>query len=379
MKKVLLIIHQLRNGGAEQAITLLANTLREHCEITLVVFDGSHQDYIPQVSVIDLHSPKSRSNIFKLFQLCWRIHQIRKIKKQVQFDVAISFLPGPNLVNCLSRCNERVIISVRNMQSQLPSDKGRWLANYISFQKADKIVAVSQDVKEDILDNHKKMIEKTIVIPNMVDEDKIKNNQKEKIQGTINWQQDDFVILNMGRFIQQKGQWHLIKAMKCVTQKHPNAKLLLLGRGELEESFQNLIRILQLEKNIFLLGFQKNPYAYLQCADLYVSTSLYEGMPNVILEAMTCCIPIIATECLGGIREILCGEKDNYGVLISPLAAAIDISTHISAEEERLAQEILTVMEDKKKREKLAQLSQKRVKDFSCNVVKHKWINLIES
>lgn len=431
MKNILLIIHKLSNGGAEKAITLLANTLKENYNVTMVVFDNSIKEYIPEVNVIDLGLPANTKFIKKFYNSIYRIKKVKQIKKELNIDCSISYITGPNLVNCLTKNKEKVIISIRNMQSKLKPSFFKKLANQISLMKADKIVLVSKMVGEDIKKTYKFNHEKLIPIYNMVNLELIQNFKNEKLENNElydiksnnakfknnelndlklnnneynkekldkneynkkqiqNFESEELKVITIGRIIPQKGQWHLIKAFKKVVRKYKNAKLIILGRGELKKDFENLIKKLDLENNVMLVDFQINPYKYLANSNLFVSTSLYEGMPNVILEAMACDLPIIATDCEGGTKEILNPNNSNfepvknieeseYGILIPRLDEKYDVTEKITEEENRLADVIIDILSDHKKRDFYAQKSKERIKDFEKEIIIQKWIKLIE-
>lgn len=397
MKNILLIIQKLSNGGAEKAITNLANTLKDDYNVTMVVFDNSVKEYIPNIKVIDLKTPINMKFYKKMCLFFYRIIKVKRIKKELNIDCTISFLTGPNLVNCLTRTNDKIIISIRNMQSKLKLNFFKRLANQISLKKAHKVITVSKMVEEDIKKNYKVDEKRIITIYNMVDSEMIYEKMQEKIEEIELFnkkaeQLDDkngIIIVSIGRLILQKGQWHLIKAFKLVTKQYKDAKLIILGRGPLKNDFQKLIHRLDLDNNVFLLDFKTNPYKYLANSDLFISTSLYEGMPNVILEAMACSLPIIATDCEGGTKEILSPNSDiyksidkttdsEYGILVPKMSYEYDISESITSEEENLAKAIIDLISDEKKTKNYVQMSKERIKKFENKTIKKKWIKVIE-
>ncbi|MBR3673346.1 MAG: glycosyltransferase [Clostridia bacterium] len=397
MKNILLIIQKLSNGGAEKAITNLANTLKDDYNVTMVVFDNSVKEYIPNIKVIDLKTPINMKFYKKMCLFFYRIIKVKRIKKELNIDCTISFLTGPNLVNCLTRTNDKIIISIRNMQSKLKLNFFKRLANQISLKKAHKVITVSKMVEEDIKKNYKVDEKRIITIYNMVDSEMIYEKMQEEIEEIELFnkkaeQLDDkngIIIVSIGRLILQKGQWHLIKAFKLVTKQYKDAKLIILGRGPLKNDFQKLIHRLDLDNNVFLLDFKTNPYKYLANSDLFISTSLYEGMPNVILEAMACSLPIIATDCEGGTKEILSPNSDiyksidkttdsEYGILVPKMSYEYDISESITSEEENLAKAIIDLISDEKKTKNYVQMSKERIKKFENKTIKKKWIKVIE-
>ena len=113
------------------------------------------------------------------------------------------------------------------------------------------------------------------------------------------------MVINIGRLTYQKAQVHLIRAFKRVVNEIPSSKLVILGQGELKKELDNEIINCNLQNNVFMLGFQENPYIYLKKSSVFVLSSLYEGMSNALLEAMYCVLPIIATDCKTGTKKIL--------------------------------------------------------------------------
>lgn len=104
-----------------------------------------------------------------------------------------------------------------------------------------------------------------------------------------------FNLVNMGRLSPEKNQISLIKAVKTVLGKQPNIRLFILGDGPLKNEMRQLILSLDLEKNVFLLGHQENPFTIMKQCDLFVFPSIYEGQPMVLLEALTLKLPVLAT------------------------------------------------------------------------------------
>ena len=396
MKNILLIIHKLSNGGAERAITNLANVLKDDYNVTMVVFDNSKKEYIPNVKIIDLGTPANSKANRKISVFFNRLKRVKKIKKEYNIDCSISFLTGPNLINCLSKKNDKVIISIRNLQSKLNLNFFMKLANQISINKSDKVVTVSKMVEKDIRENYKNVDNKIITIYNMID-NKLISNLSQDIEIEKELLKDSFMddstksfnIITIGRLILQKGQWHLIKAFKVVVEKYENAKLIILGRGELKGDFKKLIKELNIENNVFLLDYRINPYKYLMNSDVFVLTSFYEGMPNVVLEAMACGLPIIATDIIGGTKEILSPNSSlenfvdkvkyvEYGILFPNMNEKYDISKNITNEEINLSKTIIDLFLNKEKLNYYENKSKVRIKDFENNIIKKQWIKIIE-
>ena len=365
------IIGQLRNGGAERVICNLCNNLKDEYNITLVVRSLKDADkaYIPDVNIIEVNELSWwLTTLFGIFK-------IRKLKKKLKIDTSVSFHLKYNIYNYFSKYKDKIIFSIRNYESCK-------LNSYTFFQKfiykkvikkADIIVNVSRSVMEDQIKIYGS--NKNIVIPNYVDLKKIDKLKKEDV-----FIEDD-TILTVGRFVHQKGIIHLINSMKHVNKYNSNIKLLIIGRGPLKEQYKRLIKKLCLEDNIKILDFTDNVYKYMYNCKLFILPSLFEGMPNVLLEALGCGCPIIATDSFGGSKEILKDEYDSnhisdilysdYGVLVP------NFDKNTLKNEKLLADSIIKLFSDKKLYNKYKKLSIKRAKDFSLDEILDLWRKII--
>jgi glycosyltransferase involved in cell wall biosynthesis len=103
--------------------------------------------------------------------------------------------------------------------------------------------------------------------------------------------------------------------MPLVLEQIPNAQLVILGSGEKEAELKEQASRLGIDAQVYFLGFQKNPFSYIKAADLFVLPSLFEGFALVLVEAMACETPVIATDCPFGPREVL--DDGTAGLLVS--------------------------------------------------------------
>jgi glycosyltransferase involved in cell wall biosynthesis len=242
----------------------------------------------------------------------------------------------------------------------------------MSFQSADKIICVSQGLKDNIntrfgIDN-----DKIVVIYNGVDLHTIsKIKQKKSLKK---------IIISCGRLVEQKGFTHLIHAFNIVRKSYPEVVLHIIGKGELHTKMTALVSSLKLTHVITLLKYRK-PYSHLKQAYIFVSSSLYEGFGNVIIEAMNCGLPIVSTNCRYGPQEILNGSieyKQNdllkilygkWGILVPPIKNG----------EESMAQALISLLKDKKMYLKYKKASIIRGKQFSADTMSRKLLSEIQS
>jgi glycosyltransferase involved in cell wall biosynthesis len=117
----------------------------------------------------------------------------------------------------------------------------------------------------------------------------------------------------VGRLDKQKDFPTLIRAFAQVKQQLP-ARLMILGEGQDRKLLSDLVQELGLEKDVALPGFVDNPFAYMKRSALFVLSSLYEGLPTVLIEAIAVGTPVVSTDCKSGPAEIL--ENDRYGKLV---------------------------------------------------------------
>ena len=150
----------------------------------------------------------------------------------------------------------------------------------------------------------KNILNKSSVLANIISVDKIIKQSKEKGN-----QKSDVIFV--GRLVDIKNPLRLIEIFKKVLIKVPNAKLNIVGSGILENNLKEIINNNELEKNVFLLGFQKNPYKFMKNSKIMLMTSRFEGTPMCALEAMTLGLPIVSTP-TDGLVEIVENDKNGY-------------------------------------------------------------------
>ena len=137
-------------------------------------------------------------------------------------------------------------------------------------------------------------------------------------------------ILAIGKLEHQKGFDTLLRAFSAIRATHPAARLTILGEGSLRCELERLADRLRITRSVEMPGWVDNPYAWMEASDLVVSSSRYEGLPNVVIEAMACGATVVATDCPGGTSELvepsvtgyLC-EPDNDEELASTILCAL--------------------------------------------------------
>ncbi|MCI2235364.1 CDP-glycerol glycerophosphotransferase family protein [Helicobacter sp. CaF467b] len=183
----------------------------------------------------------------------------------------------------------------------------------------DKVISVSKQTSEE---NKKNLAlqyniseEKFDFLENTIDYNGIIRKSNEQLDSEVEnkyFKKDYKIFINMARLSVEKDQAKLIRAFKVINEEHPKTLLLILGDGPLKNELQSLIRELNLQKNVFLLGRMFNPFPYLKRADCFVMSSNHEGQPMTLLEALVLDKAIVATDIPGNVSVL----KDKGGLIV---------------------------------------------------------------
>lgn len=370
-KNILFLIESLRDGGSERSISNVATEIAKKHNIILVVANNKEKDYDFNGTIIEIKEFLSKNPIKRIIG----IKKLKRIKKENKIDISISYLTAYNLYNVLSKYKEKTYISIRNHLSTKKEGTIAKIGTIYSNKKANKIICCSKSIETDQINNFNAKKAKTTVIENYTN---IINKSHTK---------KDNVIITIGRLTNHKGQKHIIKAMSIVIKKIPDAKLIILGRGKEKEYLETLVKRLNLENNIELIGYTNDIDKYLTKSKIFVLASDYEGCSNALLESLAYSLPIIATNSPGGNSEILTDEeckKDNnkaihskYGILI-PTFTNKHNTKEITKIEKILAKEIINLLTNKKDYNYYKTKSKERAKYYNKNKIIKKWLTIIE-
>lgn len=387
--KIGLLLPQIAKGGAERAATRISTILSKNHDVYLIVFCQECKIAYPyEGKLIDLGVKSTKTIFGKLIANKKRTHRLKKIKKDLKLDAVISFTQSPNYVNVKAKVkNCKAIVSIRNFiftekQSGLTS-KLLLKTTKTILTKSNLVLPVSNELNDSIIKrypNVKNIKQKVITLYNPYNIDEITNLANEDYM--FNQYKEDFCFCTVGRLIHQKGFWNLIKSFYLFSKKHKNAKLFIIGQGNDKEKLEDLIKKLNLEDNIILLGQMDNPFKVISKCDVYILSSLFEGFPNALVEAMACGLPVIASNCQSGPKEILDDKsvlevedvfQAHYGILYKNYSSLDeDYSDNITQEHHFLANAMELLYNNEKLRNYYKQKSLERAKMFSYEATKHK-------
>ena len=198
-----------------------------------------------------------------------------------------------------------------------------------SYPHADKVVAVSRAAADDTADYLGLPKRRFDVIYNPVITPELFEKAEQSITHPF-FNEAQPVIVSVGRLTKQKDYSTLLRAF-ALLQREVKSKLIILGEGEDRAKLEDLVSELELTEDVSLHGFDTNPYAYMADAKLFVSSSAWEGLPTVIIEALALGTPVVATDCPGGTREILEGGFGELVPVANPEALAIAMKESLRA------------------------------------------------
>lgn len=332
-ERLAIFLPGLYEGGAERTMLNLAEGIsaRGHAvDLVLARAEGPYMEQIPDtVRLVDLKAPRVVGSVPALINYL-----------KCECPTAVLSAMFANVVALwarrLSGVPHRLVINEQNTLSSLVSHKAdlRWKM-YPSLAKrfypwADHIIAVSNEVADDLAQVAKIPQNLIQVIYNPVVTEDLQKKSEMPLDHPWFKVGAPPVVLAVGRLTDQKAFDVLIQSFARVRKKH-SARLLILGEGENRAALQTLICQLGLEQDVNLMGFVQNPYPYVANSSLFVLPSRWEGLPTVLIEALYLGVPIIATDCPGGSRDIL--KDGRFGRLVpvdTPLLLAEAIERSIS-------------------------------------------------
>lgn len=316
--KILFAINNLNLGGAEVVVTeQIKNIDKKKFDVSLaVLYKSKEPNLISQVNF--LGEKKFRQFNFKnkkIFSFS-KWGAVYKFLKQEKFDVVYCHLFETNLIfRCLAYwLKTPVIVSFEHSQY---FNKRRWqiIADQICARLTDKIIVSTKSVAEFTAKQEKINPDKFFVIPNPVslpDKNKI---DLIALRQSLGLTENDFIVLTLGRFSEEKGLDFILQAAKKLDNKISNIKFLLIGYGPLEQKLRKDIKDYGLEKYCQLVLEPKRAKEYLYLGNIFLLTSLREGQSIATYEAMMAGLPVIAFR-VGGAVDII---KDGENGLLLPI------------------------------------------------------------
>ncbi len=365
-RKFLFLILNLDGGGSEKIFTRLVSNLCHIHEIVVVTFyeEGIYLNEVRQLPVKYYSISSGNDNTLRFAR------RLRQIVKKERPEKVISFLYYPNIVAFLAliclkikhitseRSNHRMYLT-RSIKHIIWKDLMRH-----AYRKSTKIVALTERIKDYIIEDFGISEKKVTVIHNGINFADLQILADEGMSDTLSFDNRFKNIVAVGRFTEAKNYPMLIEAFSILHHKHPETRLYILGSGELKEKISALVKLKNLDQYIQLPGFQQNPFPYIKKADCYVMSSKWEGFPNALAEAMFVNGHVVSTDCPTGPADIITHEHDG---LLSP-----------NDDAEKLSENLEKMLYDDDLRKRMYHNSRTSIQRFDEKIMMDKYREIIE-
>lgn len=363
-RKICFVLPSLAGGGAERAAVHILNALDDQqWDRSMYLFDrvGPYLDEVSPAIRVSAGTDHSR----------WgRWRALRRFIRETRPEIVVSFLSYFSVLTAARAAGvgARVVFNQQTPMTAFLADgdypwRGAWhrrvftLVTRTGYAAADLVVATSRGVAEDLQAAFGVNPAHVRVVPNPVDLERVTAAAKEPLDAEFQAQWTSPVIVAAGRLAEAKNYPLLIDAMALLRQRIP-ARLFILGQGELEGAIRVRIAERGLTDAVVLCGFHRNPWKFIAKADVFALTSHYEGFGNVLVEAMACGVPVVATAS-AGTRDIIRDGDD--GLLVT---------THDAAS---VASALERVLGDRELRGRMSAAAREHAVDFALNVVASKY------
>lgn len=348
MKRVSILLSTIDSGGAEKQAVLLATLLAKHTEVNLIVLYGDHTEYKRNIDLLAESTVKVHKLIGKML---FKLRRIKSIIKESETEVLLNYLTMPDFVGALvgRMCGIRVYNGIRN--SRMP--KSKMLIEKVAHNHLATGTIYNCYSGADYFGNHGFRRKKNIVIPNCfpdIEETIIRPDHKVK------------TIITVGRFDPQKDYETLIKSVSKLSRN--DFRLCIVGYGVLEEQIRTWVKEYNIENMTDIYIKPNNVPELERNADIYISTSFFEGTSNSIMEALNWSLPVVATNVGDNDHLVIDGEN---GFL------------HPIGDVDGLSASLCQLLDSAKLRNQMGQMSNQNLREnFSMEIFEKRYIDLIE-
>ena len=287
--KILFVVSNLKvGGGAEKSVSLLTKGLSKEYDVSILTFYDFKEEYPINVKRYSFGYEYSSSSIGKF----WRFFIVfpfllRKFLRSKRYNLVVSNAEDANIVSLICRkffYKFKLWTVIRNDIM----DKGNVYYRFRGLQKwADKNIVLTNEFRA--------KFGRGVVIPNALEVDEVLTLKDKEVEEKELFSKK--TILAVGRLSSQKNYEFLLEVFKGLEDEF---NLLIIGDGPLREDLKK-----KAPKNVYFLGIKKNVYAYMSKCDVFVLPSLYEGMPRVLMEALSCGCRCVVNDFQTGARDLL--------------------------------------------------------------------------
>lgn len=317
MIKILFLIHDLGQGGAEKVLVNLVNHLdrsKFDISVTALFGGGVNEQFLKQDIHFHVVFPKEIPGNSRLMKLLTP-QQLHRICVKEHYDIEVSYLEGPSarvISGCMSEDTKLVSwihVEQHTIEKLAKSFRDAEEALYC-YNRFDQTVCVSKDVQKDfcrILNFHKS----SCVLHNTVESDKILSDSKAMVAEIF--KDNKINLVAVGTLKESKGYDRMLRIIKKLRDEEYPIRLYILGIGPQQRILEKYISDNKLNDSVIFLGYKTNPYKYVSKCDLFICASHAEGFSTAVTEALILEVPVCTVE-VSGMKEIL-GEHNEYGIV----------------------------------------------------------------
>ena len=379
----MLISPMLHQGGFERICVMTARLLQKEYNVVIAVFSLEDVAYdISGLQVIDLKLKARKGKLNKGINVFKRSHRLTRLQRELGIDVSYSFGMTANIANALTTGARRKLTACHSFEEikDVPYMK-------LISRHSDRVFCCSKKMADLVQKDYG--FTNVQALWNPCDIEGIqKQSRVAEGEDLSFWETADKVLVSMGREDDVKGFWHLLKAFRRIHEKMPDTRLAIIGDGEFRE-YKELAQRLGIADRVLFAGLKRNPFPYLQKSDLYLLTSLSEGLPNALVEALALSLPIVSVNCLSGPAEILhenwreAEEKKeifeaDYGILTPAVKPVKNMQTDMEEEEDELALAAEKLLGDPELYKSYQRAAASRAADFSKEAYYRELVSCIE-
>lgn len=375
MKKISILSLHLGYGGIEKSVAALANMLVEKYEVEIAcsykLFDSSVFPVDERVKIVYLTNVKPNKDTLKK---AIKKKNIFKIFKEGIYSAKVLYQRKKTMVNYIKKSNSDVMIATRDIFDEWLGIYGKdnvlkigWEHNHYhgdfkyasnitrSNKNLDYLVLVSNSLKEFYSKELIKSKCKVVYIPNVIDSIPKKIAPLEEKR-----------LISVGRLSPEKGFMDLLKMYNILHKDYPDWRLDIVGDGVEKDMLVQYIKEHDLEDSVTLHGFRDKDYIdkMLHNSSIYLLTSYTESFGIVLIEAMSHGVPCIAFNSAEGARELIQSGKNGYLIKNRSYTAFL--------------KKVVDLIKKKEERRRVGKVSRAGVKQYTCEVVKEQWFELIE-
>ena len=357
-KKLIIFMPSIEGGGVEKNLFIIANFLAQKINgLFLITASYNFKKRFNHRIKIILPKHKIWENFGRKYKYLICLLILFKFLIVNKNTTVLAFQAN---LYCIILCK---LLSVKIIVRSNSAPEG-WSNNLIKkylykllINQADKVIVNSYDFKKNM---KKKFNVNSTVIYNPLNKSEIIKKSK-KIQNKV-FPKNCLKIINIGRFVDQKDQLTLLRSLNLIKNKI-NFFAIIMGRGILHKKLLSYVNQNNLSDNVKFINYKENPYPYIKQAEIFILSSKYEGLPNVLLEAITLKKFVISTNCPVGPREILMNGKAGSLFPVGNFR--------------KLAYKILSYQTNKINKKKIVKKAYKNLYRFDFKKNLNKYLNLI--